>query len=143
MIPSLTTNNVNEIAFVDLIDAISPFALEEVPEGTGGDPDALTELDRLMGRFANLYGYLIHLWAASSDWMNRYKVMGDTDAERTMRRKKDALWEISRVVKLKYEACSRMITAHVEERQGQMGGPNYQRRQARAEGKKMQSWDTV
>lgn len=142
-IPEVTVNNIFEIPFREMLDGISPYALEEVPEGTGRDPDVLHEIDMLLGRFANLYSYLIHLYAAVANEANRLQLSGATDEYKIMVRKKEALYEIARSVRYKHEAVSRMLTVYQEEEEP-FERPNYQAREERQKKRRrMKEWGNV
>jgi hypothetical protein len=146
-VPALTVDNLRSVSFSDMLAALRPLVLEEVPEDALNDPEVLTDLDRLMGRFANLYSLLIDLHAAALDWASRFKLV-DNDAEyQVMMKKKDALWELSRAVKLKYEACSRKLTLHIEAEERDTQPANYPARQERAKGrgkpKPIRGWGNV
>lgn len=115
-VSSVTVNNIAEIGYQKMLEGIMPLVLIEVPEGTnGGDPAVMTILDGLMGKYANIYAYLITLFAAAAGAAERYRIMDADDKQKDCIRKKDALWELSRAVKLKYQACSRMLTKHIED----------------------------
>lgn len=144
MIPSVTANNVADLPFQKFIDGITPLVLEPVPEGTG-DED-MQQIDKLLARFANLYTYLATLHAVVGDAANRARVMGDDERQKALLRKKEALWEISRGVKLKWMACSRKLTKHIED-DDEDGSPfeaaNHGARKGRKQDRAMKGWGDV
>lgn len=114
-IPDVTAENVSEIPFNEMMRGLRSYVLEEVPEGTNADPEVLQDIDRLIGRFANLYSYLIYLYAVVANEANRLKLIDAGESYKLMVRKKDALYELARAVRYKHQACSRMLTAYQEE----------------------------
>lgn len=100
-------NNICSVSFPDMLAAVSAFSLERVPEGN--TPQDLTLIDQQLARFANQYAYLIHLFAQVAYEVVRLKRL-DPEAAEAMIKKKDALYEIAKAVKLKWQACSRRLT---------------------------------
>lgn len=143
MIPSVTVNNIEDIGFLEMAEGLKPFVLEEVPEGTDGSEEDLNEIDRLLGRFANLYTYLVMLYAVAADHANRARVLGNDEKYKALVRKKDALYELSRGVKLKWQACSRMLTKHIEEDDEPFERANYPNRKEKKEQRQMKGWGDV
>lgn len=109
----ITINNVIDVKFSEFLDGLRPILTEEIPEGTRGDPEALTEIDRLIGRFANTYSYLITLYSVVANEANRLKMIGNQTEYHIMMRKKESLFEFARAIRYKQEACSRMLTMHM------------------------------
>lgn len=151
--PSVTTDTLVDMPFRDFLSALEPWLLEPVPEGAEGDPEVLRQIDRLLGRFANLYSYLVFLHAFASYEAKRLSLAGAQQEYSLMIEKRDALYEFSRAVKQKKEACSRMLTVWQEE----TGSDNFDRvdyegREERArrrrshktpDGKTFNGWDAV
>lgn len=146
-IPAVTVNNVIEMGYKEMLEGLEPFVLEEIPEGAAGSPEALLAADRLIGRFANLYSYLIYLFSHVSNEANRMKLMGDNEVYSILTRKKDSLYELARAVRYKHEACSRMLTAHnMAESEEVFDRVDHQARAKRAapkKGKRMKAWEAV
>ena len=129
----VSVNNLTQISFENMMKGLSPFVLEPLPEGGAGDPVVLAKIDRQLGRLANLYAYLVYLWAHASSETNKYKLRGADAEYHVMMRKKEALYELSRAVKLKWEAASRMITVQQEQDEEEtFERANYPARSARA-----------
>lgn len=143
MIPSVTINNIEDIGFLEMIEGLEPFVLEEIPEGTDGSEEVMNEIDRLLGRFANLYTYLVMLYAVVADHSNRARVLGNDEKYKALVRKKDALYELSRGVKLKWQACSRMLTKAIEDEDEPFERANYPRRSEKKEQRQMKGWGDV
>jgi len=110
-IPRVTIKNVTKMPFKKMLLALQPYTQEHIPEGILGDPDAYIEIERLIGRTANIYAYMMHLYAFVANEVNRAKLAGNTEAKDRLMRKRDALYELGRAVRYKQEACSRMLTA--------------------------------
>lgn len=110
-IPTVTVRNVVGMTFKDMLEALHPYVLEEVPEGILQDADAYQEIERLIGRFSNMYSYLIYLYAHLANQVNVAKRKGNTDKKDRLIRKRDAIYELARAIRYKHEACSRMLTA--------------------------------
>lgn len=113
-IPAVTTRNVLEMPFDDFLEALRPYLLERVPEGVLGQPsDVMMEVDRLIGRFANVYAYLsvllAYVWAKARE----VKSTDKAEFERRMA-KKEALYRFCRSVELKWQASSRQVTVETE-----------------------------
>ena len=109
-IPAVTIRNVARLPFRRMLEGLEPYVLERVPEGLGMDTDAIQETDRLIGRFSNLYAYLMYLFSFIANEALLAKSLGDDDLYSSLVRKKEALYELARAVRYKHEACSRMIT---------------------------------
>lgn len=142
-LPSVTVNNIREIGFLEMIEGLEPYVLEEIPEGTEGDEESLRLIDTLLGRFANLYTYLVLLYSVAADHANRARVLGADEEYKSLVRKKDALYELSRGVKLKWQACSRMLTKHIEEDDEPYERANYKARSTKKEQRAMKGWSDV
>lgn len=114
-IPEVTVENIDELSMVDVLRGIKPYCLEPVPEGIIDHPDGVKIVDRLIGRFANLYAYLMFLYGHLNSESNRLKLIGDDMGYSISVKKKDSIFEIARAVRYKQEACSRMLTALLRE----------------------------
>lgn len=115
VIDALTINNLETISFMDMLRILEPLILVAIPEGNMSDKNAERQrLDYLLARLANLNAYLKHLWAAASYKRARLKHSDEAKSE-DMLKKKEALYELSGAVKLKYEAVSRRITVALDE----------------------------
>lgn len=137
-IKKVNQKNIVDISFKDMMEGLEPYVLEELPEGAIGDADALQQIDEMIGRLANLYAYMMSLWARVADHANTLKLL-DAQSEYTiMMRKRDALYELARAVRYKHEAASRMLTAHQE-----LEGSNVPFDRADHEGRKMRTWGAV
>lgn len=112
-IPQLTINNVGAIPLKKMLRTLEPYTQTHVPEGIQGDPEAYQEIERLIGRFANVYGYMMQLYSQLAWEVNMAKRQGLKDRQEDMTRKKDAMYQLGRAVKYKQEACSRMLTAAI------------------------------
>jgi len=110
-IPSVTVKNVTKMKFSEMLTLLKPYVLEFIPEGILGDQDAYGEIERLLGRFANIYAYLMYLYSHVANETNRAKHADDTVRKDMLTQKKNALFELARAVRYKHEACSRMLTA--------------------------------
>lgn len=137
-----TVRNLEELTFEELLDALQPYLLEEIPEGvTDAPPEDLARVDRLIGQLANTYSYITNLYAYSAAYARRAKVEGDTSEWHDWNAKKDALYRIVQAIELKWRACSRLVTVDSElgfER------PDYQGREERAATRRpMRGWDNV
>lgn len=144
MIPSVTVNNIEDIGFLEMVEGLTPYVLEEIPEGTAdGDEETMQRIDRLLGRFANLYTYLVLLYAVSADHANRARVLGNDEKYKALIRKKDALYELSRGVKLKWQACSRMLTKAIEDDDEPYERASYSNRAQKKDSRKMKGWGDV
>src|SRR5690606_35464603 len=109
-IESLSVNNLRDMPFNRMLEELRPLVLEPVPHGTGGDAETLLLLDQQLGKFANLYTYLLNLHAYASNETKRLKLLDDDTGYAVMVRKRDALYNLASGVKRKWEAVSRMIT---------------------------------
>lgn len=108
---SVNTTNVMSMPFLEFLEALGTIALEKLPEGGINDPDRLTQIDKMLGRFANYYAYLMYLWAFTSNMTNSRKLMQDKGpAHLDAAKRKETLYEIAQAVKMKHEATSRMLT---------------------------------
>jgi len=108
-IKSVTTINLEAMSFDDMLAALAPYLLEEVPEGTAG----MDKVDPLIGRFANVYAYLSYLWAFAQAVAGEHKQAKRTAEYDDMMRKRDALYRFLRAVELKWQAASRMVTVAI------------------------------
>ena len=144
-IPTVTIKNVAVMPFNKMLKALQPYALEIIPEGIQQDPDAYQEIERLIGRFANIYSYMIYLYAYLANQVNKAKLVGDMSLKDKMIRKRDAMYELARSVRYKHEACSRMLTAALGYDEGKVfERPDGKGREERAgKRKKMRGWDSV
>jgi hypothetical protein len=143
-IPKVTIKNVTRISFKKMLLALKPYTQEHIPEGILHDPDAYTEIERLIGRTANLYAYLMHLYAYVANETTRAKLVGDTELKDKLMRKRDALFELGRAVHYKQEACSRMLTAALGYDKGVFERVDGKAREEQADGrKKMRGWDNL
>lgn len=145
MIPNVTAQNVVALPFKDMLKGLEPYVLEPVPEGAAGDAEALHAIDRLIGRFANLYTYMIFLYSVVAHESLAMKLLGDDTAYSILQRKKDALYELARGVRYKHEACSRMLTAHITGQEGKapFDRIDHQARAQKAGKKSMHGWEAV
>jgi hypothetical protein len=114
--------------------------LERVPEGIAGNAEALQEVDRLIGRFANIYAYLAVLFGQVGHLAREVKKDDKGEYEQLMA-KKDALYRIIQAVELKWRACSRQVTVETESEVA-FERPNYAARTERAQ-RPMQGWEAV
>lgn len=115
-IPAVSILVLDDMPFDDMLEKLAPYLLEEIPEGTiDGNPDRMMEIDRLIGRFANLYAYVAFLYAYTANRAHHYKAEGFIDEWHAMVRKKDALYEFRGAIKLKWQACSRMVTVNLDD----------------------------
>lgn len=110
-IPAVTVKNVSDMPFKKLLKSLRPYVSEQVPEGVLGDVDAYQKVEEQLGRFANLYAYMIELYAFVSHNVRVAKRSGDKKLADELTGKRDAIYELARAVKYKYDACSRMLTA--------------------------------
>lgn len=141
----LTANNVVDHDLAEILEILEPYVLEEIPEGTIGHDEAKMEIDRLLGRFANLYAYIITLWAHVSHAQAMARSEGDSKRGSYLTKMRDALWELSRAVKLKWQACSRLITSAQEEEEHPFERADYHGREEKIKKRRsrMQGWDVV
>lgn len=140
-IPKVTIDNVTKMPFKKMLLALQPYTQEHVPEGVLHDPDAYTEIERLIGRLANIYAYLIHLYAYVANQVNVSKRKGDSERREKLTRKKDALYELARAVRYKHEACSRMLTAALNYNEKQVfERPDGKAREETAETRRLHGW---
>lgn len=113
-IAGLTLKNLEDVTFDDFQELLAPYLLEEIPEGTlDGNPDRMLQIDRLIGRLANIHAYLAYLYGYAAARAQILKSEGRTAEWGAMLRKKDALYEYRGAVKLKWNACSRMVTINL------------------------------
>ena len=108
-IEEVTIHNVTTIKFDKLLEHIGEIALELLPEGGLNDSNRLHQIDVSLGRFANLYSYLIHLYAFVSYQAERQANISKDGIWKDLLRRKDALYEIAQAVKGKRESASRML----------------------------------
>lgn len=99
-----------DVPFKELLESIGTIALEKLPEGGYNDPDRLQQIDKMLGRFANYYAYLMYLWAHVSNATNTRKLMGDTTGHLDAAKRKETLYELAQAIKMKHESASRMLT---------------------------------
>lgn len=126
--------------FTDVLDGLTPYVLVAVPEGALNDDEALTHIDYLIGYFANLHAYLLMLYAYAAEEVIRLKAASRTQEASVIIKKRDAFYELSRAVKLKHAACSRLVTIS-SERDELFDSPDYKRRSG---GKRRKGgWDSV
>ncbi len=144
-IPTVTIKNVKKMPFNTMLKALNPYVLEHVPEGILQDPDVYQEIERLIGRFSNIYSYMIYLYAYLANQVNKAKLAGDTELKDRMIRKRDAIYELARSVRYKHEACSRMLTAALGYDEGKVfERPDGKAREASVgKRKSMRGWDGV
>lgn len=124
----VTLKNIGSLTFDQFLAGISPFLTEKVPEGGGKDKSNVPEIDRLLGRLANIHAWLIQLYAHSADRANSHlRLEGKTgETYAAWVRKKDALYEFARATELKWKACSRMISVAIgHEDEGTRDQVNY------------------
>lgn len=146
-IPTVTIKNVTGMGFKKMLLALKPYTQEHIPEGILGDPDAYIEIERLIGRTANIYAYMVYLQAYVANQVNVAKRAGDIEKKESLIRKRDALYELARAVKYKHSACSRMLTAALgyEEEKKVFERPDGKAREEKAKDKfkdrKMRGWD--
>jgi hypothetical protein len=108
-IEGVTIQNIKSMKFDEMLEKIGDIALERLPEGSRGSASALANIDVALGRFANLYSYLIHLWAYLSNEAEKQALMAKDENWKMLLRKKDAVYEIAQAVKGKRESASRML----------------------------------
>lgn len=113
MIENLTIKTVSKMPFNELLEKVGEAALVPVPHGTLNDPEVLTKIDFQLGYFANLYAFLMYLWAFMSSETNKAKAVG-TAEHSAANKKKEALYELAKAVNIKRESVSRMLTIKVE-----------------------------
>lgn len=144
-IPSVTIKNVRNMPFNTMLKALKPYVLEHVPEGILQDPDVYQEIERLIGRFSNIYSYMIYLYAYLANQVNKAKLAGDGELRDKMIRKRDAVYELARSVRYKHEACSRMLTAALGYDEGKVfERPDGKAREEKVEKRRvMKGWDSV
>ncbi len=144
-VPEVTIKNVDKLSMLKILQGLEPYCLEPIPEGIIDNPDGVKIVDRLIGRFANLYVYMMFLYGHLNSEANRFKIMGD-DAEYTIAtKKKDAIFELARGVHYKQEACSRMLTALLREVDDDQvfDQPAHGARRAKEQQRRMSGWDAV
>lgn len=133
---AVTTDNLRDMPFMEMLNSLEPFVLEDIPEGIQDDPTGKgEEVDTLLGRFANLYSYLMYLYSFASYESDRVKLIEGQSAQwKTMVRKKDALFELAKAVRMKWKACSRMLTGLIKSEEEVFDRVDYQAR-SRSQGK--------
>jgi len=124
-----------KMPFREVLDGLTPYIMQQIPEGAIDDPGALREIDRLIGRFSNLHSYLTMLYCYASDEVSRLQAAGRTEEKLFMGRRKDGFHRLIRAVENKHEACSRMVT--ISSKEDLYERPNYQKRSGRG------GWDEV
>lgn len=134
-IPNVTVNNLVDMSFMDMLDGISPYVLEEVPEVS--NKKDLEKIDKLLARFANLYAYLLHLYSFVAYEARKAKASDLTHEWKELVRKKEALHELASGVKMKWKACSRLVTFHLKDNEV-FDRVDYENRN-----KGMKGWKTV
>lgn len=140
-IPNVTIDNVTTLSFTDMLIALKPYTQERIPEGVSHSAEAYTDIEQMIGRFANVYSYLIYLYAYVANSVNIAKRKGDTERKEALTRKKDALYELARAVRYKHEACSRMLTAALNYNESQVfERPDGKAREKQAETRRMHGW---
>lgn len=148
-VQEVTIDNVVKMEMKKVLKALEPHCLELVPEGIIENPDGVKIIDRLIGRFANLYVYMMFLYGHLNSEAQRLKLIGDDDESVALTRKKDAIFELARGVHYKQEACSRMLTALLREVDDDqiLDRPNHEGRrkaeEARRGPKTMSGWNAV
>lgn len=144
-IPEVTIKNVIKLSHTKMLEGLRPYVLEKIPEGLIGNEEGIREADRLIGRFANLYSYLIYLQSHVHSEASRHKLMGDDGEYEVLTRKKTSLYELARGVRYKQEACSRMLTARLSEESDDdvFDKPDYKGRVQREQNRRLTGWDAV
>ena len=113
-------------------------------KSTRGLDATLRQIERLIGRLANMYSYMIFLYAYLANQVNEAKLEGDMRLKDKLIRKKDAIYELSRGIRYKHEACSRMLTAALGYEESKVfERADGRGREKRMGKKKMPGWEGV
>lgn len=104
---NITPNNVDRVDFDELLNTVAHISLVEIPDPID---ENMGEIIGLIQYFANVYSYLIALYARCNYLSAVKKHDGNSDEATLLIRRKDALYEIARGVRYKQEACSRLLT---------------------------------
>lgn len=133
---NITHNNVHLIEWEDLIQTLADLTLKEIPDPSD---ENMAEIISLMKYFANVYSWLTVMYARCSVEATAMRAAGMDKVEvDLMTRRKDAIYEISRGVRYKQEACSRLLTGKMaSDEVGHWDTPNVPQRE-----NKVKNWNT-
>lgn len=141
-----TLHNLERLDLISLLEMLEPYLLEDIPEGVlAASEGDLHEIDRQIGRLANTFSYVSSLYAYSCALVRNAKRESRTDDWHDAVAKKDALDKLRSALKLKWQACSRMVT--VETEVDLFERPAYEKREARVREREskghMKGWGNV
>lgn len=96
-----------------IIRSLHHHIIGEIPNGIKSESD-LQQIEYFLGKAASDYAYVIELLNYARMYTRRLKRDSHKDKYEDMMDIKNALEELSGVIKLKYQAISRMLTIHQE-----------------------------
>lgn len=115
----MTRHNIRsllDLEVAELVQFLYDRLVEEVPEGAKTEED-IEKIEKALGRLANHFAFVMEMLALARHLAKVYKREGDKERTDDMMSKRDALEDLGSVIKLQWQAVSRMLTAREQRRE--------------------------